>query len=346
MTSQLTHEPVRTPLAQPGPATGLVACAVATALAWGIHLAVPLISPLLAAIVLGTVVANVGPFTTSAARTRLAPGLQFASRRLLRIGVALLGLQLALGEVLALGPWVIATIIAIVAASLAGSLWFGARLGVPVAQRLLIACGTSICGAAAVAAVDGVINADEEDVAAAIGTVVVFGTVLLGAIPLAVAGLDLLGLDLSGRAGGIWAGASIHEVAQVVAAGGMLGSGALAVAVVVKLGRVLMLAPVVTAISLQRRRSGDAGTRPPLVPMFVLGFAACVAVRTAGVLPDAALAVAQFVQVTLLSAAMFALGAGVRIDALRRLGSRPLILGAAGTVWISALGLGAALAFG
>lgn len=228
---------------------GLLLCGAASAAAMAVHGAVPVVSPLLVTIVAGAAVANVAPLGP-----RYAPGLAVAARPLLRVGVALLGLQLVFGDIVGLGARGIVVIVGVVALSLAGSLWAGKLLGLSPAQRLLIACGTSICGAAAVAAVDDVINADDEDVATAIGTVVVFGTALLGLIPLGV-GL----LELGPVRGGVWAGASIHEVAQVVAAGGVIGSGALAVAVVVKLGRVLMLAPVMTVISLRRRRQADRG---------------------------------------------------------------------------------------
>ncbi len=320
------------------PLPGLLLTAAAAAAALTVHHWAPAVSPLLIAIVLGAAVANLAP-----PGERYTPGLSFASRRLLRLGVALLGLQLVAGDVLALGPGVIGLIVVAVGLSLAGSLWLGRRLGLATDQRLLIACGTSLCGAAAVAAVDGVIDADEEETAAAIGVVVVFGTALLGLIPLGVA---LLGL--SARAGGIWAGISIHEVAQAVAAGGLIGSGALAVAAVVKLGRVLLLAPVLVGIGLRRRRAtgAAAGPRPPLVPLFIAGFAACVALRSAGVVPAPVLAAAGQVQVALLTAAMFALGAGVRLAALRALGPRPVILGTAGAAWITGLGLAGALVVG
>ena len=312
---------------------GLLLCGAASAAAMAVHGAVPVVSPLLVTIVAGAAVANVAPLGP-----RYAPGLAVAARPLLRVGVALLGLQLVFGDIVGLGARGIVVIVGVVALSLAGSLWAGKLLGLSPAQRLLIACGTSICGAAAVAAVDDVINADDEDVAPAIGTVVVFGTALLGLIPLGV-GL----LELGPVRGGVWAGASIHEVAQVVAAGGVIGSGALAVAVVVKLGRVLMLAPVMTVISLRRRRQARSGPRPPLVPAFVFAFLVCVLLRSADVVPGQVLVVAGQVQVALLSAAMFSLGTGVRIGALGAGGPRPFLRGAAGTTWIAGLGLIGAL---
>lgn len=327
--------PTPVPVSAQTPWRGLAACATATAAALAVHALVPMVSPLLVAILLGIAVANLAPLGP-----RYARGLAIASRPLLRVGVALLGLNLVFGDILGLGAGVIAMVVVVVTASLAGSLWLGRRLGLPPVQRLLIACGTSICGAAAVAAVSAA-TADEsvdEDAATAIGTVVVFGTLLLGLLPLAV-----FVVGMTPEQGGIWAGAAIHEVAQVVAAGGLIGGGALAVAVVVKLARVLLLAPVIAVIGLQRRRTAPAGRRPPIVPLFVVGFLGCVALASSELVPAPVLAGAGQVQVALLSAAMFALGTGVRIKSLIAVGARPFLLGAAGTAWIAALGLTGAL---
>ena len=313
-----------------GIAPGLGLVAVGTAFAMSVHAGVHALSPLLVAIVLGAVCANLADLPAAT-----APGIKVASTTVLRIGVALLGLHLVLGDIIGLGAGMIAVVVAIVAGGVLGTLAIGRALGVPFAQRLLIACGTSICGAAAVAAVDGVIDADEEDVAAAVGSVVVFGTAMIAVIPFA-SGL----LGLTSTESGQWAGGAIHEVAQVVATGGVLGGGALAAAVVVKLARVLMLAPVLAVISVrQRRLIGHAGRRPPIVPVFVIGFAACVALRSTGAVPDAVVAAGQQVQVVALTAAMFALGAGIRLQALRRLGLRPFVLAASGTVLVAGTAL-------
>lgn len=282
------------------------------------------LSPLLLAIIVGVVLANV--VTLPAV---LAPGIAVAGRRLLRIGIVLLGLQLSLRDVAALGPGVVGIVVAVVLLGIGTTLLWGRLLGMPFLQTLLIACGFSICGAAAVAAVDGVVDAEEEDAATAIALVVLFGTVM---IPVSPALGALLGFSEHAR--GIFAGASIHEVAQVVAAGGLIGSGALATAVLVKLARVLMLAPVMAGVSLWRRRAADgsSGHRPPLVPLFVGGFVVAVLLRTTGTVPAGVLQGAKMTQTVLLAAAMFALGLGVRVAALRAVGPRPLLLGILSTL--------------
>jgi uncharacterized integral membrane protein (TIGR00698 family) len=309
------------------PGLGLAFAAAGIALL--VQQALPTVSPLLVAIVLGLALTNLWTIPES-----FTPGMKVAAKRLLRLGIVALGLQLALGDILALGPGMILVVLLIVGLGIGGTLVIGRALGVPPMQRLLIACGFSICGAAAVAAVDGAVGADEEDVASAIGLVVVFGTVMIAVVP-AVLGL----LDLTHRQEGLIAGGSIHEVAQVVAAGGIIGGGALAVAVVVKLARVLMLAPVIMVIGLSRRRAVASveGKRPPLLPLFVAGFLAAALARTLLPLGTQVLEGGKVAQTVLLSAAMFALGCGVRISMLKKVGGRPVVLGALSTVWVFAI---------
>ncbi|MDH6244305.1 putative sulfate exporter family transporter [Mycobacterium sp. OTB74] len=310
---------------------GIAACAIATGVSVEINRVFPTVSPLLIAIVLGALMANL-----VAVPERLVPGLQFSAKRLLRMGVALLGLQLALGDILVLGPGVFGMVVAIVVLGIAGTVFMGKLMGLSWTQRMLIACGFSICGAAAVAAADGVIEGEDEEVLTAIALVVVFGTLMIPVIPLLA---DIIGL--SHRQAGMWAGGSIHEVAQVVAAGGAIGAGALSVAVVIKLARVLMLAPVMAVLSLRQRRlaPGTEVRRPPLVPLFVVAFLVCMAIRSTGVVPAGVLDVAHVAQTALLTASMFALGAGVHIATLRKVGMRPLALAAASTVWVGAIAL-------
>lgn len=331
-TSGLTGVRVRARTLAPGTALTLAG----TAAALGVGHLVPTLNPMLVAIVLGAALGN-----TVRLPARATAGLAFSSRTLLRVGIALLGLQLLLGDITALGWQVVALVVVIVVLGIAGTMALGGALGLGWTQRLLIACGFSICGAAAVAAVDSVSDTDEEEVLTAITLVVIFGTLMIVAVPVLSGALGL-----SDTAAGMWAGGSIHEVAQVIAAGGAIGGSALAVATVVKLARVLLLAPVVTVISLHRRRTTgtDArGTRPPLVPGFVVAFLALVLLRSSGLVPDPVVDAASLAQTVLLTCAMFALGIGVRVAAMRRVGARPVILAAASTVWVAGLALAGVL---
>ncbi|MDL9981533.1 YeiH family protein [Microbacterium sp. ASV49] len=318
----------------PGLAVAGAAAAASFALATVVHG----LSALLVAIVLGIAFRNLVRLPPSL-ESALAPGLAVAAKRVLRIGVVLLGLQLVLGDILRLGPGMIVVVIAIVGVGILSTLFIGRLLGISPTQRLLIACGFSICGAAAVAAVDGVIETeDDEEVVVAVALVVLFGTLMIPLIPLAGSALGLGELRT-----GLWAGGSIHEVAQVVAAGSAIGGAGLAAAIVVKLARVLMLAPVLATISLSRRRAmktmDASGKRPPLVPLFVVGFIAMVLLRSTGLIPAPVVAIAGGVQTALLAAAMFALGAGVRISMFRKVGVKPFVLAACSTAIVASVAL-------
>ena len=312
---------------------GLGLALVVTLLAMGVNRLMPTVSPLLIAVVVGAVLANLAPIPA-----QLRPGLTFSSKKLLRVGIALLGLQLMFSDIFGLGWGVIAMVVAIVGLGIAGTMFFGRLLGLSWTQRVLIACGFSICGAAAVAAVDGVIDAKEEEVLTAVALVVVFGTLMIPTVPMLARVFGLGETDA-----GMWAGGSIHEVAQVIAAGGAIGGAGLAVAAIVKLARVLMLAPVMAVLGVRARRmSAGAATdakRPPLVPLFVLSFVACAALRSTGVLPEELLHQAKLVQTGLLTAAMFALGTGVHVATIKKVGGRPLVLAAVSTGWVASIAL-------
>lgn len=314
---------------------GFALCLAGCLLALGAHRLVPSISPLLAGIVLGIVVANV-----IAIPRKLRPGIAVVAKRVLRLGIILLGLQLSLGDILGLGGPMVAVVVAVVSIGLFATIAIGRAMKISAKQTVLIACGFSICGAAAVAAADGVVEAEEEEVATAVALVVLFGTLM---IP--VVGIVVPAFGLSAEQGGLWAGASIHEVAQVVAAAGTLGSSALAAAVIVKLSRVLMLAPVMAVLSWQRRRGSTetGGSRPPLIPLFVVGFVLAVLLATTGWLSTPALAAAKNLEVALLAAAMFALGCGVRVKSLLKVGPKPLLLGVFSTLVVASTAMAGVL---
>lgn len=313
---------------------GLALAVLGGAAALAVHAVVPALSPTLVAIALGVALAGAG-----GVRAPLRPGLRVASRHVLRIGVALLGLQLVLPEIVALGWPVLVVIAGVVVLGIAGTLALARLIGVPAETALLVACGFSICGAAAVAAVDGVRTSKDEDVATVVSLVVVFGS---GAMLLLPAVAALAGFDAV--AAGAWSGASIHEVGQVVVAGGLVGGGAVQIAVAVKLGRVLLLAPVLAGISLRAR--GTAGTRPPLVPGFVAVFIGLAAARTFLPLPGGLLGAAALVQAATLAAAMFALGCALEPAVLRRTGRPLLLLATSATALVALLGLPAAFVAG
>jgi uncharacterized integral membrane protein (TIGR00698 family) len=316
---------------------GLLAAAAGTTAAFVLALLLPTVSALTIAVVLGVLVGQRLPTSTGA-------GLGWAARRFLRLGVALLGLQLGLGQVLGLGVGTVAAVVVTVVVAFTGTLFIARTIGASPGLALMVATGFSICGASAIAAMDSVTRTDEEDVATAITLVTLYGSAAIGLVPLVG---DALGMAPGLL--GAWAGLSVHEVAQVVAAASPAGAAAVAVAVVVKLTRVVLLAPIVAAVSvLQRRRGATTGSggRPPLVPLFVLGFLAAILLRSTGTLPTPVLSAAHAVTTILFAASLFALGTSVRLAALLRNGRRGLALGAASTLLVGVVGLAALAATG
>lgn len=310
---------------------GLALCAVAVALALAVNSQLSGVSPLIIAIVLGIAVTNLVRLPESTAL-----GITFSAKKLLRLGIVFLGLKLVISDIVSLGVPMLLVIVCIVVGGIFGTIAMGRLLDMKPGQTLLIACGFSICGAAAVAGVEGVTDSEEEEVVTAVALVVIFGTLMIPIIP-------LLGraFGMSAEMNGLWAGGAIHEIAQVVAAGGVIGGGALAVAVIVKLARVLMLAPVVAVLSLQQRRRGTSegsdAKLPPVVPLFIVAFLAMVVLRSTVDLPDLVLDAGDLLQTALLAAAMFALGCGVKIRNLVRVGARPFILATGSTILVATI---------
>lgn len=308
---------------------GLGVAAAITAVSLIVNNAIPLISALLVAIVLGAIVGNLRPVPVA-----WRPGLTLASRHLLRLGIVLLGLQISLDALASLGWQRLVLVVVVVVAGVVGTLVSGRLLGIPFPLTALVACGFSICGAAAVAGAKDVAGADEDQTGTALMLVVLFGTLSIPVVPWLA---TLMGLGTQSAA--TWAGASIHEVAQVVAAAAVIGPDALATAVAIKLARVICLAGVVAAFGLIVRRSGAAGRRPPLVPGFVIGFLVMVVLGSVVPVPAGVLGVARIIQTGALAMAMAALGFGMQVRGLREVGLRPVVLGLIATMIVSLVAL-------
>ncbi|MGY0061316.1 YeiH family protein [Streptomyces sp. LZ34] len=332
---------------------GLGIGALGVAVAWAVHRAVPGVPMLTVAVVLGILAAHL-PGTRGLVRGGGRAGLSFAGKRLMRLGVVLLGLKLSLDDVLGLGWASVAMMCGVVAATFFGTWWLGRRMGLRGDQPLLVATGYAICGASAIGAVSEVSDSDERDVATSVALVTLCGTLAIAVLPLLQHPLGLSDAQF-----GRWAGASVHDVGQVVAAAQTAGPSALGEAVLVKLMRVALLAPLVAAVAVSVRarqargarqaRLGDeaGGTararRPPLVPLFVLGFLAMVALRSTDRLPSAALDTAATVQELLLATALFGLGSAVHLPSLARTGGRVAALGLCAWVVVAGVGYGGVL---
>ena len=271
---------------------------VAAGVALTVSTFVPLLGPLLVALLLGVAAANT-PWLSG----RVVGSSPQLDKLLLRGGIVLLGLQVAIGDVLDLGLGGLTVVAVTVATTYVGTQLAGRALGLSRQLTTLVAAGFSICGAAAVAAVESSIKAKPKDVALAVALVTVFGSIMIGVVP---ALGSLLGLTHAQTA--VWAGASIHEVAQVIAAASLISGSAavLATATTVKLARVALLAPVQVISARVCHERGQR--RGPVVPVFLIAFLAAVAIRSTGQVPQAALSVAGSVTTCLLSAAMFGLG--------------------------------------
>lgn len=291
-------------------------------------------SPMIIAIVLGIAFHNLAGTPDQA-----KPGVAFSMRKVLRFAIILLGLQLTASQVAEVGITGVAIIAATLVATFTFTVWLGRLIGVEQKLAELIAAGTSICGASAVIATNTVTKASDEDVAYAVACVTVFGSIAMFAYPL-LPGL----LQLGPHAYGLWAGASIHEIAQVVAAAFQDGQQAGEFGTVAKLTRVLMLAPVVITLSLaarQRARSSRAtqgGTTAPM-PWFVLGFIAMVGVNSLVDIPADAKTWIVALTTFLLTMALAAMGLETDIRKLRAKGLRPLFLGLAAFLFIATFSL-------
>lgn len=353
---------------------GLLTAVFAVGVAFTVHAMVPVLPAMTVAVVLGLLAANL-PGTGTWAAGRARPGLDFAGKHLMRAGIVFLGLKVSVLDVLGLGWQSLLLITGVVLVSFVGTYGISRMFRLTRDASLLIATGFSICGASAIGAMAAVRRIRHVDTVLPVALVTLCGTLAIGVLPLL-----LHPLQLTPEVFGAWTGASVHDVGQVVATAQTAGTGALAIAVVVKLTRVVLLAPMVAAAGIHQRsainrdkRNGavpdgavpdGAGTdgiaraesggpasdadgaelrMPPVVPLFVIGFVAMVGVRSTGWLSPGWLEAAAAVQDLLLGTALFGLGSAVRVRTLLHTGARALLAALAAWLLIAALGLGAAM---
>nr|WP_298374660.1 putative sulfate exporter family transporter [uncultured Halomonas sp.] len=287
------------------------------------------ISPLVFAMLLGLVVGNL----PGVARVAFVsgPGLKFATRWLLRSGIVLFGLSLTLQQVIGLGPKVLVLDTLVIVSVLVAGYWIGTRLlGMDSETTLLTSAGSAICGAAAVLATEATIRSRPAATAMAVATVVLFGSLAMLVYPLLY---SFTGMDES--LFGIYIGATVHEVAQVVAAGDAVGNQALANAVIVKLVRVMLLVPFLLIIGqwwmhrIRRLSQGSETVAPSgglVIPWFAFGFLAMVVANSYITLPAPMHQGLVVIGQVALTMAMAALGFETRIEKLKALGIKPFIL--------------------
>ncbi|TPX03092.1 putative sulfate exporter family transporter [Schumannella luteola] len=343
-------------------APGILVCAVIAVVATLIGSVVPLVGSAVPGIVIGVVIALIRK-----PGAVLKPGIQFTSKRLLQVAVVLLGAQLSLGQIAAVGLESLPVMLGSLIVCLVGAWLIGRALGVIGDLRTLIGVGTGICGASAIAAVSPVIGAVSAEVAYAVSTIFLFNISAVIVFP-------IIGhaLGLSPHAFGLFAGTAVNDTSSVVATAAVYGHGAANFAVVVKLVRTLMIIPITIglAVLVGRRRAGLEGSRvatnardtpveagipghpqlseaeeaarpaPPrltplgvlrLIPWFLIGFVVVAIVGSLGVIPAEAKPGLSAASVFLIAMALSAIGLSTDIAAIRRSGWRPLALG--GALW-------------
>jgi uncharacterized integral membrane protein (TIGR00698 family) len=339
---------------------GLIACAVVTALALAVQ-ALELrlfgrgwIDAIVLAILIGAAIRSV--WTPPAS---IRPGIEFSARTLLEIAVVLLGASVSAATVMAIGPGLLAGTAVIVVAAIGVSYGLGRLLRLPRRMAVLIACGNAICGNSAIAAVAPVIDADAEDVSAAIAFTAVLGVAVVLMLPLLGAALQMSGVQY-----GVLAGLTVYAVPQVLAATMPVGAVATQSGTLIKLVRVLMLGPVclglAVVVALRRKAASDAAPDAAaegsarlaiplrhLVPWFVIGFLLMMAARSLELIPAAALPVMAQLATALTVISMAALGlstdaravarSGLRIAAVVTLSLLALIALALGLIYLLAL---------
>lgn len=249
---------------------------------------------------------------------RWDPGIRLAAKQVLEVAIVLLGASVDLPLLLRAGAPLVIAILAVVATGLLAGYGIGRALGLNPRLATLIACGNAICGNSAIAAVAPVIEADKEDVASAIAFTAVLGVIVVLTLPLLI---PLLGFDAYRY--GVLAGMTVYAVPQVIAATFPVSALSGEVGTLVKLVRVLLLGPVVVFFALRRHKIGEQKLAPgAFVPWFIVGFIALAAGRSLGFIPAEVAGPVREVSRWMTVAAMAALGLGVDVRVLGRVGGR------------------------
>jgi uncharacterized integral membrane protein (TIGR00698 family) len=296
---------------------GLALCIVIAALGWAMQrveeqiFGRPYVEALVLALLLGVVISALWNYPAS-----LKPGIQLASRELLEIAVCLIGVAIDTALLRRAGVGLFAGVVAIVVASLGITYAVGRAAGLPARLSVLLAAGNSICGNSAIAAVAPVIDADADDVGSAISFTAVLGVIVVLVLPLLVPLLHL-----SDARYGVIAGMTVYAVPQVLAATLPVSAAAGAMATLVKLTRVLLLGPLVVAMSLVSHRKA-AASRSQMIPWFIIGFVIFAVARSAGIFSADAIDRIRQVATWLTIIAMAGLGLAVDIRALRQSSGR------------------------
>lgn len=280
-------------------------------------------------------------FNFAANGEKVKAGIEFASRQILRFGVALLGARITAEQISGLGAVPIMMVIGGVVLTILFGALVGRLLGRPKTEGLLTGGAVAICGASAALAISAVMPKNEENQRFTLFTVV--GVTTLSTVAMIAYPAIARALDLDPGAASVFLGGTIHDVAQVVAAGYMISPEVGDGATFVKLLRVAMLLPVVLVFSLVFRTRGEGGARPPLLPGFLIGFAILVVINSIGIIPKPVTDAASHLSRWCLVVAIAALGVKTSLQQLASLGWRPVLMLAVDTVFLAGLILGGLL---
>jgi len=289
------------------------------------------ISPMIIGIVIGMLYAN-------SLRNHLpdtwVPGIQFCSKRVLRLGIILYGFRLTFQDVMAVGAAGIVIDAIVVTVTIIGGTLLGRLLKMDRDTALLTSVGSGICGAAAVLGAESAIHTKPYKTAVAVATVVIFGTMSMFIYPIAYrSGI----LGLSPEQMGLFSGSTLHEVAHAVGAGNAMGGEIANTTVIVKMIRVMMLVPVLLilgwAIAKPAKGEKRSGTGKA-IPWFAFGFLALIGFNSFDLLPGPAVDAINAIDTFLLTMAMAALGAETSIDKFKKAGAKPFILASLIYIWL------------
>ncbi|WP_447880800.1 YeiH family protein [Serratia fonticola] len=267
-------------------------------------------------------------------------GVQLAKQRLLRLGIILYGFRLTFQQIADVGASGIIIDALTLSCTFLLACWLGKKVfGLDSQTTMLIGAGSSICGAAAVMATEPVLKADSSKVAVAVSTVVVFGTLAIFAYPwLYQLNEHFQWLPLTQETFGIYAGSTIHEVAQVVAAGHAIGPDAENAAVISKMIRVMMLAPFLLLLSGYISRRAGNGSKSEksaiTIPWFAVLFIAVAGLNSFNLIPATLVQHLITIDTWMLAMAMAALGLTTHISAVRQAGVKPILLATLLFVWL------------
>ena len=291
-------------------------------------------SPMIIGIILGMLYAN-------SLRNNLpetwVPGIQFCSKKILRLGIILYGFRLTFQDIVNVGVSGIVIDTIVVVVTILGGIWIGRLLKMDRETALLTSIGSGICGAAAVLGAESTIRTQPYKTAVAVATVVIFGTISMFLYPVAYRSGWL---DLSPQEMGIYAGSTLHEVAHAVGAGNAMGTEISDVSVIVKMIRVMLLVPVLLILGfwVARRQKKDVNANAEKgkvsIPWFAIGFLAVIGFNSFNLLPAVFVDAINYVDTFLLTMAMAALGVETSIDKFKKAGAKPFILAFCLDLWL------------